>query len=176
MGSNCVATVPFEIQKLFVYIAPSYSYQNIYFYLIEKLREMDTQEFQLQLAEFLKFIFLSSKYEHGFVPIGGEIDQMWHEFIVHTSEYERLCFALPGKKFIHHYPKHLADYAQDKNKLDIVTRLLAWVPSYVHHFGEFTEQSSKYWMIVGFLQTHLNMSLDEINQFAKNSLKQPHPA
>jgi hypothetical protein len=158
-----------NIQQLFAIIAPNYSCRNIYFHLLEKFRQIDADVFHLQLAEFLKFIFLCSKYKNGFVPITGEIDLVWHEFIVHTSEYESFCAALPGKKFIHHYPQHLADYAQDKNKLDVVTRLLTWIPTYVHHFGEFTEPSSKHWMVVGFLQTHLQMSLNDINQFAKNS-------
>lgn len=158
-----------KIQSLFVQIAPCFDYQAICQRFLTVFKEVEREQLEVRIAEFLKFMFLRSKYGGGFIPLSGEVDDIWHEFILQTREYALFCEALPGQTFVHHNSQHLSEYAQDKAPREVVTRLLGWIPTYYHHFGEFTEQASHYWMMVRYLQNELKMTLEDINQLGKNN-------
>jgi len=158
-----------QIKELFTHVAPTFDYQTIHLRFLNVFKEVTREQLDIRIAEFLKFMFLRSKYGGGFIPLSGEVDDIWHEFILQTREYELFCLALPGKKFIHHNSQHLSDYTKDKNPREVVTQFLAWIPAYYHHFGEFTKESSEYWMMVNYLQNELKMSLAEINQLGSSN-------
>ena len=156
-------------QQLFKQIAPTYDATFILSHFYKKNADVEENVLNIRIAEFLKFIFLRSEYQNGFIPLKGEIDDIWHEFILQTHEYEKFCLALPGRKFIHHNSLHLEDFSKDKSKHEVVRDLMNWLPQYYRHFGPFAGDSVQYWLMVGFLQSELKLSLDEVNAVAKDA-------
>lgn len=137
-----------------------------------RFEKYDDQEFNLYYDEFLKFIYLFSKYGGGHLPVSQKIDDVWHEFILQTKEYEDLCFKLPGKNFIHHKSGSFESYLDQSNIAEVVKEQVIILPRYVHHFGKFTNDVSSIWFIVHYLITHLDMSLDSINKLALDETQQ----
>ncbi len=155
--------------QLFKQIAPTYDATFILSHFTNKFADVQESILGTRISEFLKFMFLRSEYQKGFIPLKGEIDDIWHEFILQTHEYEKFCMALPSGKFIHHNSVHLEDFSRDKSRHEVVKDLMEWLPRYYHHFGIFVEDTIQYWLIVGFLQTELKLSLDQINHVAKEA-------
>lgn len=156
-----------EIRQLFEKIVPTFSPDFMLTVLPEEFSHLASNELNSRLIEFLKFIYLRSLWidvHDGFVPVKKPIDEIWHAFIVQTREYARFCQALPGKVFLHHTTVHLEDFAQHKDRASLVKEMLAWIPRYREHFGLFTPEAAAYWMMPGFLQETLKMSLAEVNQ------------
>lgn len=137
-------------------------------HLKDHFSELSDYEFNTRLEEFLKFMYLSSKYNESFFPLTDEIDELWHEYIVQTLEYAQLCQALPSKRFLHHQSGSLEEYTQIIDPKALVRRYLEWLPTYYLHFGAFTVETSKYWYIIDFLKTELHLDLDYINKIAEN--------
>jgi hypothetical protein len=158
--------------ELFNMIAPSYDPGRILARYEAVFADMPTQKRQLLIKEMLKFLFLRSTYNKGFVPLTGEADEVWHEFILYTKEYEKFCQALPGGFFIHHTPMHLDEFCQGKDKKDVMTDLLQWLPNYYRHFGEFTAEAAECWFLVDFLKQELGFSLSDINNLCKSTTGQ----
>ena len=158
-----------DLIALFSYVAPEYDPQPMIALLHKKLASKNSADLDIMIAEFVKFMFLRSSYGKGFIPLKGDIDDVWHEYILQTMEYEKFCLSLPGKKFIHHISLHLEEFSEGKDKKTVIRDLLLWLPNYYRHFGAFTAETADYWMIVGFLQKELGWSLDEVNQFAKQA-------
>ena len=154
------------VRELFLFAAPTYDANPMIAHLEKKFASIPSEKFSVMFEEFIKFMFLRSQYGKGFIPLKGEVDDIWHEFILQTVEYEKFCFALPGKQFIHHNSVHLDDFSRGQERKQVVQELLQWLPNYYRHFGVFTEQAAEHWMIVGFLRQELKLSLDEINALA----------
>ena len=125
-------------------------------------------EINIRMTEFLKFIYIQSIKEGGFIPVTDEIDQIWHEYILQTREYQSLCMDLPRGKFVHHQTITLADYSKSHNRIDLIKSMLNWIPDYYSCFGEYTEQTAKYWIVVDFLSKELNLTLPQINQIGQD--------
>lgn len=155
-----------QLSLLFNQIAPEYDASHIIEHLRHKFPMLDDQEFVNRAAECLKFLYLRSISGKGFIPLSGDVDEVWHEFILQTREYQTFCESLPGKDFIHHNSIRMAEHAEQVSKKETVRNLLEWIPSYVKHFGPFSETSAKYWMIIQVLQQEFDYSLDQINQLA----------
>ncbi len=155
--------------QLFNQVAPTYDATYVLSHLTKKFAYVQDKILSIRIAEFLKFMFLRSKYQKGFIPLIGEVDDIWHEFILQTHEYEKFCQALPSGKFIHHNSVHLEDFSKDKSKHEVVQDLMNWLPHYYHHFGIFDEEAAQYWLIINFLQIELKLTLDQINQVAKEA-------
>ena len=102
----------------------------------------------------------------GFIPVSDEIDDIWHEYIVQTREYEQLCKDLPGQKFVHHQTISFDAYAKNKDRTAILKEMLDWVPEYYANFGEFTERTAPYWRVISFLSNELHLTLQKINNVA----------
>jgi len=136
--------------------------------LYKVFENINQDEINIRIAEFLKFIYIQSMHDSGFIPVTDEVDQIWHEYILQTREYQALCMDLPGEKFVHHQTITLADYSKRHNRVDLIQGMLNWIPDYYTHFGEFTEQSAQYWMIVDFLSKELNLTLPQINNMGKD--------
>lgn len=157
------AVVNNSIRLLFQTLAPDYHPDFMLDLLPKECPNLTMDVLEIRTAEFLKFIYLRSTLKSSFVPVKKAIDEIWHIFIVQTLEYERLCQALPGRVFIHHTTMHLDTFAEKKDKNIVVKEMLEWIPRYLQHFGPFTEETAEYWMMPGFLQETLGMSLQDIN-------------
>ena len=129
---------------------------------------LNQDEMNIRVLEFLKFIYIQSTKEGGFIPVTDEIDHVWHEYILQTREYQSLCMDLPGGKFVHHQTITLADYSKNHNRIDLIKSMLNWIPDYYSCFGEFTEKTAQYWIVVDFLSKELHLTLPQINQIGKD--------
>lgn len=143
----------------------------MYKHLCKIFSDFDQDEINIRIQEFLKFIYIQSMQDGGFIPVSDDVDQIWHEYILQTREYQALCTDLPGGKFVHHQTITLAEYSSHYNRVDVVKSMLNWIPNYYLYFGEFTEKTAHYWMIVDFLSKELNLTLQQINQIGKEGMK-----
>ena len=68
---------------------------------------------EINLIEVIKYLYIISFYNNNFnlkkmnfitpVPFGEEIDIIWHNLIIQTQLYNKICYNfLPNKVFIHH--------------------------------------------------------------------------
>ena len=153
-----------DIAALFSRVAPSYEASSMISHLREKFQHISDEEFCLRLGECLKFLYLRSVSGRGFIPLSGDVDDIWHEFILQTREYALFCQALPGQSFIHHNSIAFDKHAKKISNHQAVANLLEWIPAYVKSFGQFTDKTAGFWVIVKMLQCEFGYSLDQINQ------------
>lgn len=132
-------------------------------HLQARFPQVAEDELQRRINEFFKFIYLQSMNDTGFIPVTQEIDDIWHEYILQTRDYEALCRDLPLQQFVHHQTISLEQYASKRNRKEVVKAMLDWLPNYRKHFGNFTELSAPHWLVVVFLAKELNLTLDQIN-------------
>ncbi|MFJ8107304.1 hypothetical protein [Streptomyces sp. NPDC096132] len=142
----------------------SYVPEEIISTLRMRLSGREEREFALQLEECLKFLYIRSIEGSGFIPLVDSVDDVWHELILQTEFYAKLCESLPGGNFIHHRTVAFGDHSRNIGKSEAVRDLLRWIPLYVSYFGPFREEIVDYWMIVRFVMEKFGMSLDEINE------------
>lgn len=154
------------LERLCNFVAPDFNWPPMLKFLRGKFAEISEVEYTARLQEFLKYMFLRSKYNKGFIPLTREVDEIWHQFILQTVQYQKLCESLPGKQFVHHNSIALNEYEEETGRATTVKNLLDWIPNYVNHFGPFTENAARHWMIVGFLQQELDLSLEQINRIS----------
>lgn len=159
-------SVELPLLALFKQIAPSYNPTHIIKHLKEKFTSLEDVAFVIRTQECLKFLYLRAVSGRGFIPLSGEVDEIWHAFILQTKCYADFCESLPGGKFIHHNSISIEDYTESVTRERTVTRLLEWIPAYIKHFGPFTADASKYWMIVQLLIQEFDYDLSEINALA----------
>jgi hypothetical protein len=66
------------------------------------------------LREMKRFLVMCALEPHKGLIISGEVDEMWHMFILFTRRYEDFCQKVAGR-FIHHVPgEDMAHYYTDK--------------------------------------------------------------
>lgn len=147
----------------------------MYQHLCKVLSPIDDEEIHRRIQEFMKFMYIFSTKKGGFIPVSDDIDHIWHEYILQTREYEKLCKDLPGQKFVHHQTISFDDYAKNKTRTEVLKNMLDWVPAYSALFGEFTEKTAGYWSIISFLSNELHLTLQQINQMAKQKLQDNAP-
>lgn len=140
---------------------------------VETVRQRVTlesnEDFDFLLKEFLKFISIQSVTDPKFIPVNGDVDEIWHEFILQTRDYEEFCSEiLPGKRFIHHGSIGLGDYS-DRENLDLddlYVHCFEWLGLYAKNFGEFTSRQLRVWTALHFLTDEVKLSLEDINHHA----------
>jgi hypothetical protein len=103
-----------------------------------------------QAAEFLKYFLIAAELSPGPIAVSEEIDNLWHFWILETSEYNKLIEKSPKRVFLHHSsniyieglkkPQYPPLTDKEKSKRDISALL-----TYVANFGEFREDNAKYW-------------------------------
>lgn len=125
--------------------------------------ERGRREIDVQLEECVKYLIIESEREGSFVPLTGPADEVWHELIVQTRDYERLCRSLPGRKFVHHSSLEFGEYASTRTQEQIIDEFLSWIPAYVGRFGPFTEERAACWSFCGFLMEKLGITLGQLN-------------
>ncbi|VVE38942.1 hypothetical protein PHO31112_04042 [Pandoraea horticolens] len=142
-------------------------------HLHKKLSHLTRVEQDIRIDECLKFLFLASVRlkggEGAYIAVNQDIDEVWHECILQTREYESLCMALPGKQFIHHSSSEegYRGYVRDTGASKAADEHVWWLENYYLHFGEHTRKSSEHWISVIFLMKTLQLSLVEINRIAR---------
>ena len=119
---------------------------------------------------FLKYIFMSSFLPTTQLPVCLEVDEIWHEFIIQTVEYEIFCKNyLPGSRFIHHssISKELyqSTYKVDDEKFFIDQ--MHWLGYHYYYFGAYLRYEIPHWKCTEFLSKTVGLSLDDINIRAK---------
>jgi hypothetical protein len=129
----------------------------------QNLSDRSDAELDVQIEECLKFLFIMSERNGGFIPLTQEVDEVWHELILQTLEYAELCAALPGHKFIHHQTLPFSEYTTMRTEEQIVDEFLSWIPAYVGRFGAFTPERAQYWSFCKYLTEVLGVSLDQLN-------------
>src|SRR5258708_1342495 len=64
-------------------------------YFGRKLPHLAPDELEARIEETLKFLMLASQCT-GSIPVTGDIDEIWHYWILQTQQYDALCAALPA--------------------------------------------------------------------------------
>jgi len=124
----------------------------------------DDSLLDLQFIECLKYLAILNGTGGRRIPVTPEVDDVWHELIVQTASYARLCAALPGGRFIHHESITPLEYADRVGDHTFVAEFVQWIPDYVSNFGPFTEGAAQQWTVCRFLGDHMGMTLDDINK------------
>jgi hypothetical protein len=138
-------------------------------YFYQKLKHENKEHIKIKLAELLKFLVMSHN-TFGDIPFSGEIDDLWHLWILQTVQYNELMNKLPGNKFIHHCSN---DYINPNMQLNVsekenLNNQISYLVSYVINFGKFTDKTQSFWPTVEILMDSLEMNLDELNQYLLN--------
>jgi hypothetical protein len=144
-------------------------------HVLDKFRGsgIPSDDVDARYLELIKFLFLTSKYSElrgGFIPVTKQIDEFWHEIILQTRYYHKLCKILPSGEFIHHESMSYDGYKVGKSKDQLIQEILRWIALYVANFGEFRADRVHHWYFVSKVMNVLNLNLDSLNAYAKDSL------
>lgn len=82
------------------------------------------------VKRYKNFLWLKKKYPQYKVVPTREIDEFWHNHILHTQQYFKDCLAIFGRYF-HHRPA-----AEDENKEALAQAYLRTKALYLAEFGE----------------------------------------
>ena len=111
----CIATVVLAISTGALYLDRIQPAREKYirsyvfpFVIFDKLRQkypqLTTKDFQLVARALRQFFLGHLNYKRKFVGMPSRVtDDLWHEFILHTQEYNRFCQQAFGQYF-HHVP------------------------------------------------------------------------
>jgi hypothetical protein len=135
--------------------------------VIDRIDDEDRDTVEQQFVECLKFLAITASTSGRRIAVIPEVDRVWHELILQTVAYGRLCASFPGKRFLHHESITPTGYYERVGDREFVREFVQWVPDYVQNFGPFTERSAALWTVTGFLESEMGMSLDEINAFGR---------
>ena|ERR1039457_3659964 len=130
-------------------------------HLHNKLSVMGSARIELMIDEFLRFISLATKVDPGYLPISQDIDDLWHEYILETREYELLCAHMG--QYIHH--SGMPSESDCECDAPLVTDL-SFIVGYVLNFEAISEQTCIFWPATERLMRHLCLDLAELNAFA----------
>src|SRR5262249_11505609 len=111
---------------------------QMHFYFERKLNSLPGEEMLARIEELLKYLNMAV-HCNGDSPVSKEIDDVWHLWILQTSEYEQLCTKLSGGVFLHHSSNDFAlftDPGAKDRKIDR-TAGIAILASYVMNYGPF---------------------------------------
>ncbi len=145
------------------YVSP-----ELYTHLFEKFPDRKKTCLEIEMEEFLKFIVLlpHTPPSPTYIPVSKELDLIWHEYILETAEYQRLCESLLGEHgFLHHHSIPYKLYRTTRTEEERQTEHAWWLAAYVATFGEFTAERAEYWTIVHYLIEKQGWSLREVNVF-----------
>lgn len=165
----------------------------LYVYFQVKRPDIEAGELRIRLTELLKFLILSHEFP-GNILFGEDLDDLWHLWIMQTREYETLCRALPGGRFIHHDSRDQPTRPLTWSEVETVAatmieekkakgaaragadlspeklqqgaeRLLSFFASYIENFGEIQPKVVHCWPSLERLLRRMRWSLDELNAF-----------
>lgn len=128
----------------------------------------DGRKRRVALEEFLKFSVIASHMGNIFIPCVGEIDDIWHKFILETREYARLCEKIRPGNFLHHSGVTFDDYCSMKDGTRIVEEDLTVLASYVENFGPFTPETIDFWHFAKDLMRRHGCGLEDFNTMLRS--------
>lgn len=123
--------------------------------------------------ELLKFLYLTSKYpklKANFIPVTKGVDEYWHEIILQTRQYQKLCERLPGGGFVHHESLPYDEYRDQKSKDHLIDEILRWIVLYVANFGDFRADRVKHWFFASRVMDVLQLDLASLNRYAAGAI------
>jgi hypothetical protein len=83
-----------------------------------------------EYRHYLALLVLSPGRSH---TLAGPVDQVWHEHILHTREYDHFCYSVFGR-FVHHSPSSLDDSPKTGGAyLDTVEELRLFFTDFAAH-------------------------------------------
>lgn len=83
------------------------------------------------VTEYMKYLALTIAYPYTKLPMSAQVDEAWHQHILHTRSYAAFCEEVAGR-FIHHLPA-MDESARVRMVKDYADNTLAL---YEKHFGE----------------------------------------
>ena len=132
-------------------------------YLYKKCPHQTQEETLRQTEECLRFLSLTH-LAFGNIPVNQKIDDIWHLLILETEAYAALCYALPGKAFIHHTSDDFPSTSKPETAAETAKRQLEWLVNYIHHFGPLNEEMIQYWPFARTLMAKLKLSIDDFSE------------
>jgi hypothetical protein len=140
-------------------------------YFEKKLPALSPVELEIRIEETLKFLNIAT-YCVGGIPVSKEIDEIWHLWILETQQYERLCQALQGRKFIHHSSNAYMNCNGDAvpSIEDELGQQAALLGTYVLNYGPFQADRVRYWTLAAHLVDNLGWSLEQLNEWLDSIL------
>ncbi|HEV7993779.1 MAG TPA: hypothetical protein VGP25_18270 [Gemmatimonadaceae bacterium] len=84
----------------------------------------------LHERELKRYLLLCATHSDVSLPISPAIDDLWHEFVLHTRDYAAFCSGLTGG-FIHHVPM-----TADDSRAAVAHRYALLLRFYEEEFGE----------------------------------------
>lgn len=88
---------------------------------------LSNSEAQVHWQELMKFLTVCAASDDAYCP-SRELDQIWHEFLLHTRDYDEFCTEVLGV-FVHHEPTDVAEPERYRETLRAMER----------HFGPLKE-------------------------------------
>lgn len=135
-----------------------------------RVEERNIQCTDQHIIECFKYLAIMSLTPGRRIAVTPDVDEVWHELIVQTSAYRRLCLDLPGKRFINHESISPESYSGRVGNAEFVDEFLRWIPDYVQSYGPFNERRAQHWTVVQFLRDAANLTLEEINDLGTNTV------
>lgn len=138
-------------------------------YFLKKLVDETRDVVRIKICEFLKFCLICPSdipEKRGSIPFTNEIDEIWHLWILQTKQYQELMNSLPQKSFIHHsataYDHIEKTIESQKEQINL---WVSYLVSYVHNFGDFTEDTMRFWHIATNLCAQFDNDIKKLNHF-----------
>jgi hypothetical protein len=143
-------------------------YRDVYYELVKE-RLPDIIDFDVYFMEVLRFLTIASQIGSTQIPVDRLADDIWHELIIQTSEYRKLCTEyLPGRCFVEHSSISTHDrlLRQGKSMNDDLKEQLSWLGYYHFYFGDFDNKVATIWSVVDFLIKECGYTLCDVNKLA----------
>ncbi|WP_337001431.1 MULTISPECIES: hypothetical protein [unclassified Microbacterium] len=135
--------------------------------VMDRIDDQSRDTVEQEFVECLKFLAITSATSGRRIAVIPEVDRVWHELILQTVAYGRLCASFPGERFLHHESITPTGYYERVGDREFVREFVQWIPDYVQNFGPFTERSAALWTVAQFLEREMGMSLEQINAFGR---------
>jgi len=135
-------------------------------YFEKKLPALCSVELEIRIEETLKFLNIAA-YCVGSIPVSKEIDEIWHFWILETREYERLCQAIQGRRFIHHSSNAYMNCNGDvvPSIEDELEQQAALLGTYVLNYGPFEADRVRFWTLAAHLVDNVGWSVEHLNEW-----------
>lgn len=144
-----------------------YVSENMRTHLRRRFPEVEPFVLRRRIVEFLKFILIAGNVvPAGELPVSLEIDEVWHEWILETRNYESLCMDVAGR-FIHHSSIDVGQPSAEQAVPDpTLERQMFFVAAYVLNFGSFDDESLGYWPAAERVMRLYGLTLAQLNSLA----------
>jgi len=139
-------------------------------YFDKKLAPLPSHEVDIRIEEALKFLNLRVD---GGIPVTGEIDEIWHYWILETREYQKLCSKITGGSMTHHSSKEYIEYGEKEMNAANVNLAdgISILCSYVKNYGPFEPDRVNYWHFASTIMRLKNWNLDQLNNWLQSVLE-----